>query len=237
VTKGRPLQHTKALRDLRGVGLAGKPHPKPSLADRFGLWISTGHKVDGLWVGSTESKPQPALRRVEDALRLIKEHDSLHYGRVIQNLDRICIHLIPGALAHYQLSLNACVLDKRFVLSETTTLERIASAIVHEATHARLDKWGIDYVETARFRIEAICLRRELNFLTKLPNSEPFQQEIASTVEWYGSNSDYFSDVNSQERDDQGMVETARHVGIPEWFIRFILYVARRGRRSRAAAS
>jgi hypothetical protein len=39
--------------------------------------------------------------------------------------------------------LNACLLDERVVASETTTLEWIASTIVHEATHARLEKWGI----------------------------------------------------------------------------------------------
>ena len=186
-------------------------------------------------MGSTESEPQPGLRRVEDALRLIKDHDSLHYLRVVHNLERVWVHLIPGALGQYDPSLGTCVLDERFVLSETTTLERIASTIVHEATHARLDKWGIRYVEKERSRIEAICLRRELNFAARLPGSDSFQEEIASTLEWYTGNNDYFSDVNFRERDDQGNVETLRHLGTPDWLISFLMRMVRR-RRLRASA-
>ena len=90
---------------------------------------------------------------------MIKRHDTLHYSRVLHNLERVSVHLHPSALAHYNSSLNACVFDERFVLAETTTLQKIACTIVHEATHARLDGWGIDYDEASRYRIEAICIR------------------------------------------------------------------------------
>jgi hypothetical protein len=177
-----------------------------------------------------ESEPQSGLGRVEDALRLIKDHHSLHYSRVIHNLDRIWVHLIPSYSAHYARSLNACVLDERFVLLETTSLERIASTIVHEATHARLERWGITYDEKLRARIESICFRRELNFLSKLPLSEPLQEEIAYTLEWYTSNHEFFSDVNFRQRDDQGQIETLRHLGMPDWLIDFLMRLIRRRR-------
>jgi hypothetical protein len=181
-------------------------------------------------VGTIETKPCPALRRVEEALQLIKHSDNLHYSRVIHSLDRIWVNLLPYALAHYASALNACVIDERFVLLETTTLERLASTIVHEATHARLDRWGIRYIEKARSRIEAICLRRELNFLTKLPNSEPLQEEIAHTLEWYATNQDYLSNVNFRARDDRGQVEVLRHLGAPRWFVRFAKWLVWRRR-------
>jgi hypothetical protein len=170
-----------------------------------------------------ETKPYPALRRVEEALQLIKHSDNLYYSRVIHSLDRIWVNLLPYALAHYASALNACVIDERFVLLETTTLERIASTIVHEATHARFERWRIRYAEKARSRIEAICFRRELNFLTKLPSSEPLQEEIAHTLEWYATNQDYLSDVNFRERDDRGQIETLRYLGAPNWFVRFAM--------------
>src|SRR6266566_5990465 len=141
--------------------LLHKPAPKPTVIDRLALWMSTSRTVDGLWVGSTESKPQPCLRRVEDALQLIKRHDALHYSRVIHNLERIWVYLIPNARAAYYPSMNSCVLDRRFVLLETTTLEQIAIDIVHDATHARLERWVIGYDdEKTRNRVEEICLRR-----------------------------------------------------------------------------
>ncbi|MDH2357807.1 hypothetical protein QCM77_45455 [Bradyrhizobium sp. SSUT18] len=184
--EGWRLQYLKAQGNSRGVPLAKKSHRKVPAIDRFALWVSTSRTVDGLWVGSTERKPQPGLRRVEDALRLIKDHDLLNYARTINNLERIWLRLIPNALAHYDPLLSACVIDERFVLPETTTLERIASTIVHEATHARLDRWGINYDdERARSRIEAICLRRELNFVGKFAHSEPLQEEIHA--HWSGA--------------------------------------------------
>jgi hypothetical protein len=179
--------------------------------------------VDGLWVGSVESKP---LRRVEDALQLIKRHDALHYSRAIHNLERIWVNLVQGAPACYDPSLNACILDERFVLLETTTLERIACAIVHEATHARLEKWSIVYDnEKVRPRIEAICLRRELNFIARLPDSEPLREEIVRTVEWCAGEGDYFSNASFQQRTLEGQAETLRYLGIPDWLIRLVLKV------------
>ena len=53
--------------------------------------------IDGLWVGTFESKPQLGLRRVGDALELIKRQNSLHYSRVIHNLDRVWVNILPDA--------------------------------------------------------------------------------------------------------------------------------------------
>jgi hypothetical protein len=207
-----------------------KPDRKPRLVDKIELWLSRSRDVDGLWVGSMEDEPYQGLRRVEDALQLIKRHDPLNYLRVTRNLDRIWVHLIPSAEAHYERTLNACILDERYLLKEEMTLDRIASTIVHEAAHARLERWGIIYEEGNRYRIEAICLRRELNFLTKLPNSEHLQEEIAHTLEWYATKQDYFSDRNHRELDDQGAPDTLRYLGAPNWIIRCAMWLIRRRR-------
>ena len=197
---------------------------RPAAIDRLDLWFSTGRSIDGLWVGTTESEPQPGLRRVEEAFQLIKIRDPLHYSRVIKNLERIWVRLLPGIRAHYERSLKACVFDERFVLLEATTIERIASTIVHETTHARLEGWGIGYDdEKKRARIEAICIRRELNFVGKLPQSEALQGQLARTLEWCVSDHDHYSDASFQQRKLQGEVDTLRHLGAPEWLIGFVL--------------
>ncbi len=207
-----------------GARAAGKPHRKPRAADRLALYLSTGRDVDGLWVGSFESrKPRAGLRRVEDALQLIKQHDSLHYARVIHNLARVWVNLLPYAHAHYDVSLEACVLDERFVLRETTALEEIAAAIIHEATHARLERYGIGYDENDRSRIEAVCLRRELNFIAKLPHVEPLREQVARTLEWCVGNNGYFSNASLRQHDEEGIDETLRYLEPPDWLIGFLL--------------
>jgi hypothetical protein len=227
------LQCAEPPRKSRGLVQVHSPDRKPTRADRLDLWLSRGRNIDGLWVGTTESDPYPALQRVEQALELIKRHDALNYSRTTRSLDRIWVRLIPSAEAHYERSLNACVLDERYVLNEAMTLEKIASTIVHEATHARLEGWGIVYVEDRRTRIEAICLRRELSFAAKLPDSESLQQEIVQTLEWCATNHDHLSDARFQARDDQGNAATLRYLGTPDWIISLVMRIVRR-RRLRA---
>jgi hypothetical protein len=145
------------------------------------------------------------------------------------------VHLLPSAQAHYDQSLNACALDERYVLNETMTLERIASTIVHEATHARLEGWGVIYEEKSRYRIEAICLRRELSFLTKLPDSGLMQEEIVRTLEWCESDQAYLSNASFRVREDQGQMDTLRYLNAPDWLVQFAMWLIRR-RRSRVSA-
>jgi hypothetical protein len=202
--------------------------PKPIssralVVDKVGIWLSKSRYIDGLWVGSWESAPWPGLHRVEDALHLLKQFAPLHYSRVIRHLERIWVNLLPDGVACYRDTLKACMLDERFVLDEATTLARIAAAIVHEATHARLERWKIRYDEVLRSRIEAICLRRELNFAAGLPNSAPLQEELARTLEWCVSDPDYFSDVKFRERGGSGEIEALNHVGVPDWLIQILL--------------
>lgn len=238
MTKSNGLEDLEARQDLHRV-VAAKPSRKPDLADRIGLWFSTGRSIDGLWVGTTESKPHPGLRRVEDALQLIKLHDPLHYSRVVRHLERVWVRLEHTASACYYHSMRACVLDERYVLQEATTVEEIASTIVHEATHARLERRGIQYVEKQRRRIEAVCIRRELNFVAKLPHAKPLQAARAYALEWCtGGEHDFFSDSNFATRHEEGSVEGLRYLGAPEWLIGFMLKAAarRRLRKQRKAS-
>jgi hypothetical protein len=191
----------------------------PHIVDRMALAMSTALHVDGIWIGSFLG-PEDCLARVEGALLLIKQHSPLHYSRIIRNLERIWISLVPHGLAHYDHSLKACVLDERFVSDPATSLERIASAIVHEATHARLVRCGIAYDEDRRARIEAICLRRELALAVRLPDSAPLRQDIAQYLDWYPANPDYFRDAQWRQRISNGEIETLRYLGAPEWFLR-----------------
>ncbi len=190
-----------------------------SLADKIALWLSTSRMVDGLWIGSAQSDSEPALQRVEAALRLIQRFAPLHYQRVKNHLSRIWVQLVPHGAGCYLHSFNACLLDERVVTSETTTVEWIASAIVHEATHARLEKRGIRYNEAVRLRIERICVRRELDFARHLSGVDALQEEIARRLDWCNDENADFTDRNMWQKIDKGHAEALRHLGAPEWVI------------------
>jgi len=195
---------------------------RPRLFDRLALRMSTSHIIDGLWVGAFTSRDEAMLRRVEDALKLMKQQSPLHYSRVVRCLDRIWINLTPGAFGNYSRRLNACELDQRFVADEATTSEQIASVIVHETTHARIERWGISYEEAKRPGIEVICLRRELNFVSGLPGCEHLQEGLRASLDYYADNLEFFSNRNMDQRFRDASLETLRALGVPSWLVAVI---------------
>jgi hypothetical protein len=197
----------------------GSPVAKVSLVDRIALWISKSRVADGLWLGCAQSDSEPALQRIEAALQLIDRCAPLHYLRIKNNLSRIWVTLVPHGAGCYQHSLNACLLDERVIARETTSLEWIASAIVHEATHARLENWGVRYKEASRLRIERICIRRELDFVRHLSGVDALQEQIMQRFDLCRDGSTHYTDQNMWQDIDQGNADALRHLGTPEWLI------------------
>ncbi len=75
---------------------------RPRLLDRIELRLSTNKRVDGLWVGTYEKEPEAVLRRVEEALYLIKIYDRLRYDRLIRDLERVWVRVQPDSLASFK---------------------------------------------------------------------------------------------------------------------------------------
>lgn len=197
------------------------PQARLRIIDRIQLAMSINRHCDGIWIGSWRGRPED-LTRVEDALLLIKQHSPLDYARITRELERIWVDLVLYGLGEYRHSLRACILDERYVADSETTVGHIASTIVHEATHARLERYGIEYEERRRARIEAICFRRERAFAARLPDSAELEDGIARYLEWYQANPEQFSDAHFQETQMAGGIEALRYLGTPDWIVRAI---------------
>jgi len=189
--------------------------------------LSTSKRLDGLWIGVfMEDEPERILRRVEEALTLIKVHDGLRYDRLIRDVQRVWMKILPGALGNYNRALNACELDARFVRAETSSAEQIASVIVHEATHARLFKCGIGYSEDLRPRVEAVCFRSQLAFSARLPNGEQIRAEAERKLRAYAS-SDIWTDAAMRVRHVEASVAVLQQLGCPAWLVKLALALRR----------
>jgi hypothetical protein len=197
---------------------------KPPLILRLGLRLSSGRHVDGLWIGTTDGEPERVLARVEQALGLIKQFDRRRYDRLILDLERIWVHPLPWSIAGFEASLNACELDTRYVLADTTPVEMLAACIVHEATHARLWQCGIGYEEKLRQRVEAVCFRQELAFAAKLPDGAYVRDAAEHAL---ATPPEYWRDESFNERLISGSAETFRYLGIPTWVARSLQTVGR----------
>ena len=116
------------------------------------------------------------MSRVEGALGLIKTYDRIRHEHLVRDLERVRVWLLPCGSGSNKKSLRSCELDSRYVHAETSSLEMIASTIVHEATHARLMRCGIGYELELRARVEMACVRRQLAFAAKLPNADQVRE-------------------------------------------------------------
>jgi hypothetical protein len=197
------------------------PQASTRIVDRIQLARSTGRHLDGIWIGTWRGTPED-LAPIERALLLVKQHSPLNYARIIRDLERVWVYLLPHGLGEYKPSLKACLLDERYVADPATSIERIASTIVHEATHARLERYGSD-IRKVPCENRGDLLRREFALAVRLPDSAELQQEIGLWLDWYQANPDYFHDAQFQERRTGGEIEVLRHLGTPDWLIRALL--------------
>ncbi|MGD0151826.1 MAG: hypothetical protein ABSB77_24875 [Xanthobacteraceae bacterium] len=189
---------------------------RPRLSDRIMLRFSANRSLDGRWIGTWETEAEPILQRIEEALRLIKRYDRIRYDRLLRDLRRVWVLLLPSSVAIFEYRIYTCEIDSRYCLAETTTPELLASAIVHEATHARLWRRGIRYEEAQRPRIEEICVRREIAFAAKLPNGEDARDQAERTLALCASG-EYWTSAAFRERYIEGGVEVVRYMGAPGW--------------------
>jgi hypothetical protein len=193
------------------------------------LWLSVNRRIDGLWVGCYDKEnAEASLQRVRDALHLIKTYDPRRYRRLLLDVERIWVAVIVGGIAHFEASIWACVLDPRLVLNETKTSEDIASAIVHEATHARLWRCGFRYSENVRSRVEAVCFRREQAFATRLPNGEQIRDRADRCLTAYADKG-HWTDAAFHQRYEEGVFKALEHIGAPK----LLMLALRAGRRLR----
>ena len=110
------------------------------------------------------------------------------------------------------------------MLDDTRDAESVATAIVHEATHARLWHRGIRYDEAVRQRVEGICLRRELALARKLPDGHHVRQWAENTLALPVS---YWTDESARDRSLQGRIEALQHLE-RNWLARIVLALLRR---------
>jgi hypothetical protein len=202
-------------------------HAIRNLLTKLMLLTSASRRIDGMWIGSFDNDVEPRLRRVEDALNLVKTYDPVRYAHLIRDLERIWVAVIPGGLAHFEPSIWACVLDERHLLNDANPPERIAASIVHEATHARLWRSGIGYDgEELRARVEAVCFRRERAFAAKLPNGERNRELADQKLAAYADPS-YWTNEAFRTREAEGVRKALQYLGTPNWLVRVMMVVRR----------
>ena len=202
--------------------MSTSPKRHPTFRERVLLRLSTSCFVDGLWIGSvaTGFDPVRTNRKVEEALGTIRAYDPGRYKRLPRDLRRIWVKVQDGGnTGCYNPALDACELDPRHLLRDDVTPSDIASIIVHEATHAKLGRYGIGFSRKAlRSRIEAACRKQEYAFSECLP--VPQGEKIRDKLRRMDQvPDDFWSDRSSAKREQAGTEEALVYLGVPRCFL------------------
>ncbi len=141
-----------------------------------------------------------AIAKVFAALDLLREVSPQQLERMARLVNGITVARLPINLAAWYPDLGAVALDRDFVLDPDTSTARIASLIIHELTHARLEAAGFRQATLAPERSERICYLAERNFIARLPQSHSPQQLAELNQRYFDALPWYFSDASVARR-------------------------------------
>jgi hypothetical protein len=112
-----------------------------------------------------------AVAKVRDALELLGSTDPRRLTRLQRDIDAMSIvdYLRPQIGALYAVGSRTCYLALRPLQSESPA--QVALFMVHEATHARLDRLHLPRCRAATIRSERRALLEELSFAERLPRT------------------------------------------------------------------
>jgi hypothetical protein len=162
------------------------------------LYHSTGewHLHRGVRVMTTiaaDGAAQRALAKVFAALDVLATSAPRQIDRLPSLLHSLAVARLPGALGQWRRDLRVALLDRDFVLDPKTSPEYVASIIVHELTHARLERAGFQVTETTRLRHERICCLAERNFLARLPQTDERRRLESVNLRYLQAPPDFWS--------------------------------------------
>ena len=136
------------------------------------------------------------VARLDEALALIEQYQPWRLAHLRRDLGAIHVVRFPcrGAWIPDE---GACVTELTFLARRDISAAPVASSIIHEGMHARVDRMGVSRYARDRAREERLCRRAELEFGLSLPQElgAPVvqraleslalaDQEVAPTVDW-----------------------------------------------------
>ena len=157
-------------------------------------------EIRGVPVAVENTRPDIAtsdvLERLDEALGLIEQYQPWRLRHLRRDVDAIHVVRFPcrGAWIAEQ---GACVTELTFLARRDITAAPVASSIIHEGMHARVDRMGVSRSHRDRAREERLCRRAELEFGESLPpelgapviqraldSLALADQEVAPTIDW-----------------------------------------------------
>lgn len=181
---------------------------------KLGIWCSRKSEYEGIQIGVNRAYDRDTEVKVQQALALIRDVSPSRFMRIHREVRRIRISSIAGRLAEWDVTEKECIVNGNYLDTPEITLTEVAATLIHEATHARIDRLGIKYTEDRRRRIERICIMEEIRFAKKRPDGE----KVIRDAELLLAEPDEFWTNKSQW---EARLEALRNMDCPKWMYRF----------------
>lgn len=148
------------------------------------------------------------LEIVTQAVAALETGHAASYRTLMRYLSLILI--VPGGGGSFSSDVNACVLDKQQI-AELGRAE-LAAIIAHEATHARIHRFGIRYTVSRRRRIEEVCTRVQADVLRAFGELATAETVVARLgTSWWEK-----EHIAAQKARQLGALK------LPPWLVRFL---------------
>jgi len=156
--------------------------------------------VGGFGVVVKNTRPDIAtsdvLERLGEALDLIDRYQPWRLRHLERDLVQFRVARFPCRGAYFP-DERSCMTELTFLARRDITAATVASSVLHEGIHARVDRMGVDRVTRDRAKEERLCRRGELEFGRSLPPElgRPVveralatltlaDEEVAPTIDW-----------------------------------------------------
>jgi len=128
--------------------------------------------VRGFRVLVENSRPDIAtndvLDRLDESIALIERYQPWRVKHLRRDLEQIVVTRFPCRGAYIPAE-RTVITELTFLARRDITAATVASSIVHEGIHARVDRMGVRQEGRDRAREERLCRRAELEFGQALP--------------------------------------------------------------------
>ena len=158
------------------------------------------HEVRGFRVVVENTRPDIAtsdvLARLGESLDLIEQYQPWRLRHLERDLIQFRVARFPCRGAYFP-DERTCMTELTFLARRDITAATVASSILHEGIHARVDRMGVNRETRDRAREERLCRRAELEFGRSLPPElgRPVveralatltlaDEEVAPTIDW-----------------------------------------------------
>ncbi len=154
--------------------------------------VSTKNSVNGVAVfveRRTSERWLDASTKIQRAVSLIEETDGVFFQRLLRLTRGVIAMPMRGEIGRW--CGGFCLIDAGF--AQNAEVEEVAGAIVHEVTHAKIERWGIGYGEGGRRRVELACTRAVDRFAGRLRDCRGKDLVFSQSQDIYRRERSYWS--------------------------------------------